>query len=211
MLHGAAPTGETAGSCVAGDRSCGLRRRKRKAARLARAEEEHTMTIGPVQMLVLGFESPDFRGEVLAEIDRLRQSDTVRLVDALVMRKHEDGTVEKVRRSDLTQDESTELGATIGALIGFGAGGMEGAELGAEAGAEAGAQSNEILDEDVWYVEEAIPPGSAAAVVLLEHRWAIPLRESIRSAGGALLADAWIHPQDLVAVGLLAREEALAA
>jgi uncharacterized membrane protein len=119
--------------------------------------------------------------------------------------------MEKLRRSDLTQDQSAELGATIGALIGFGAGGMEGAELGAEVGAEAGAQSNEILDEDVWYVEEAIPPGSAAAVVLLEHRWAIPLRESIRSAGGSLLADAWIHPQDLVAVGLMAREEALAA
>ena len=46
--------------------------------------------------------------------------------------------------------------------------------------------------------------------MLLEHRWAIPLRESIRSAGGTLLADAWVHPQDLVAVGLQAREEALA-
>jgi uncharacterized membrane protein len=170
------------------------------------------MTIGPVQVLVLGFEHPDFRGQVLAEIDRLRAADTVRLVDALVVRKHEDGTVEKVQRSDLTQLESAELGATVGALIGFGAAGLEGAELGAEAGAEAGAESNEILDEEnFWYIEEAIPPGSAAAIVLLEHRWAIPLRDSIRSAGGSLLADAWVHPQDLVAVGLMAREEALAS
>jgi uncharacterized membrane protein len=169
------------------------------------------MTIGPVQVLVLGFENPDFRGEIVAEIDRLRQSGTVRLIDAIVVRKHDDGTVQSVHRSDLTQDESAELGATVGALIGFGAAGLEGAELGAEAGAEAGAESNEILDEDhVWYIEESIPAGSAAAIVLLEHRWAIPLRESIRSAGGTLLADAWIHPQDLVAVGLLAREEALA-
>jgi uncharacterized membrane protein len=170
------------------------------------------MTIGPVQLLVLGFDQPDFRGHVLAELERLRQSDTVRLVDALVVRKHEDGTVQTVQHSDLTQSESAELGAYVGALIGFGAGGLEGAEIGAEAGAEAGAESNEILDQDnFWYVEEAIPPGSAAAVVLLEHRWAIPLRASIQSAGGALLADAWVHPQDLVAVGLLAREESLAS
>ena len=151
------------------------------------------MTIGPVQVLVLGFDQPDFRGDILAEIDRLRQADTVRLIDLLVVRKDENGTIEKLRRSDLTQEESAELGATVGALIGFGAAGVEGAELGAEAGAEAGAESNEILnDENFWYVDEAIPPGSAAAIALLEHRWAIPLREAIRDTGGMLLADAWI-------------------
>ena len=55
-----------------------------------------------------------------------------------------------------------------------------------------------MFDEEVWYVDDAIPNGTAAAVALLEHRWAIPLREGIRSAGGFHLADAWIHPADLV-------------
>ena len=64
-----------------------------------------------------------------------------------------------------------------------------------------------MFDEDVWYVDDAIPNGTAAAVALLEHRWAIPLRDGIRSAGGFHLADAWIHPADLVGIGLVAAEE----
>ena len=61
---------------------------------------------------------------------------------------------------------------------------------------------------ETWYVDDAIPPGSAAAVALIEHRWAIPLRDAIRDAGGFHLADAWIHPADLVAIGVESAEEA---
>jgi hypothetical protein len=50
----------------------------------------------------------------------LRDSDVVRLVDVLVVRKDEDGNVEHVQRSDLTAEEAEEFGATVGALIGFG-------------------------------------------------------------------------------------------
>jgi hypothetical protein len=53
-------------------------------------------------------------------------------------------------------------------------------------------------------VGDALADGSSAAVVLLEHRWAVPLRDAIVRAGGVALADAWIHPADLVAVGLQA-------
>ena len=53
-----------------------------------------------------------------------------------------------------------------------------------------------------------IPNDSAAAIILLEHRWAIPLRDAIRGANGFHIADDWVHPLDLVAIGLLAAEEA---
>jgi len=56
-------------------------------------------------------------------------------------------------------------------------------------------------EEEVWYLADAIPPGSSAGIALLEHRWAIPLREAIERAGGEPLADAWVHPTDLVAAG----------
>jgi hypothetical protein len=46
------------------------------------------------------------------------------------------------------------------------------------------------------------------AIALLEHRWAIGLRDAIRDAGGFHIADSWIHPADLIAVGLLASDEA---
>jgi uncharacterized membrane protein len=164
--------------------------------------------MGPVQLLVIGFEDPEFRGEIRAELDKLRESDIVRLIDCIIVRKDEDGNVEKMQMSDLTPEEAEEFGATVGALIGFGFGGdEENMEAGAVLGAAAG-EDGHVLGEDSWYVDDAIPNGSAAAIALLEHRWAIPLREAIQAESGFHLADAWVHPEDLIAIGVLAAEEA---
>ena len=165
------------------------------------------MAIGPVQLLVVGFSHPDFRGKIMAELDRLRESDTVRLIDLVLVRKDEAGNVVKIQHSDLSTEEQEEFGAMAGALIGLGYAGEEGAVAGAEIGAEM-ADEGHPLPDDIWYIEDVLPDDTAAAVALLEHRWAIGLRESIRDAGGFHLADAWIHPLDLVAIGLLAAEEA---
>ena len=59
------------------------------------------MTIGPVQLLVLGFDHPDFKGEILAEFDRLKDSDVVRIIDGIAVRKDRDGEVSVIKRSDL--------------------------------------------------------------------------------------------------------------
>jgi uncharacterized membrane protein len=166
------------------------------------------MAIGPVQILVLGFEEPEFTGKLREEFARLRDSDVVRLIDALVVSKDADGNVERQQISDLTTEEAEEFGATVGALIGLGFGDEEHMEAAAVLGAMAG-EDGHVLP-DTWYADDAIPNNSAAVIALLEHRWAIPLREKILDAGGALLADAWIHPTDLVAIGLLASEEAAA-
>jgi hypothetical protein len=91
-----------------------------------------------------------------------------------------------------------------GALLGFGAEGEEGAEAGALAGASA-AEDGTFLEDEVWYLAEHIPEGSSAAIALLEHRWAIPLRDTIQGAGGMTLADSWIHPEDLVSIGAAAQ------
>ena len=63
-------------------------------------------------------------------------------------------------------------------------------------------------DEDAWDVLEEIPNDSAAALILLEHHWAVPLRDAIVRAGGIGLADSFIHPADLVALGLATAAEA---
>src|SRR5436190_1528893 len=165
------------------------------------------MTIGPVQLLVIGFSEPDFHGQIRAQLDRLRESDTIRLIDLALVRKDADGNLERLRMSDLTTEEAEEYGAVVGALIGLGAGGEDEMEAGAMAGAAAGADGH-LLPDDVRYVEDALGDAEAAAVVLLEHRWAIGLREAIQDAGGFHLADAWIHPLDLVSIGVLEAEEA---
>ncbi len=158
------------------------------------------MAMGPVQVLVLGFgPDADFKGEALDELRLLREQDIVRVIDLLVVHHGEDGTIQKVEIAD--HAELAELGALAGALIGFGAAGEEGAEVGAEAGAELG-DKDELYDADeVWYIADAIPPGTTAAIAILEHRWAIPLRNAIMRAGGVALADRWLHPQDLLAAG----------
>jgi uncharacterized membrane protein len=165
------------------------------------------MTIGPVQLVVLGFEHGEFTGEIAAELGRLRDHDVIRLVDLLFVSKDESGEVTALETSDLTKDEAMEFGATVGALIGFGAAGEQGAVEGAVEGAAA-LEDGRVFDEDeVWYVTDSIPNGSSAAIALLEHRWALPLRDAVQRSGGALLDESWVHPLDLVAVGLAAAEE----
>jgi uncharacterized membrane protein len=157
-------------------------------------------------MLIVGFDEPKFKGEVLEELKRLKEQDIIRLIDLAVVRKDDEGNIETLHTSDLSEDEAMEFGAYVGALIGLGAAGEEGAEAGAVAGAEALADQQVFDDDQVWYVADAIPNGSAAGIALIEHRWAIPLRDAIARAGGLPLADEWIHATDLVAIGLVGAE-----
>jgi hypothetical protein len=136
--------------------------------------------IGPVQLLVVAFDKPDFRGDVLVELERLREGDIVRVIDLLVVHKGADGVIQRMHRSDVGAE-----GTVISALIGLDA-----------------PRPDADSDEDLWSVDEAIPDDAAAAIALIEHRWAIGTRDAIRAAGGTPVADAWIHPTDLAAAGL---------
>src|SRR3954447_9254985 len=167
------------------------------------------MAVGPVQLIVLGFEHPDFHGEVIAELERLRASDTIKVIDALAVYKKPGGDIEIEHLSNLTQEEAIELGTKIGALIGLGIDGEEGAALGAEAGAQAASDGiHPFTDDEAWDVLAGIPEDSAAALILIEHHWAVPLRDAIARAGGFRISDGFISPLDLIAIGLLTAAEA---
>jgi hypothetical protein len=157
------------------------------------------MRSGPVQLLVVGFDRPDFSGEVLAEYERLREGDAVRLIDLLVVHKGADGVVRRLEHADLTAGGNEDVGTVVGALIGLDA------PLGA---------TREETDrgsppaEEFWSLDDAIPDDFAAVIALVEHRWATGPRDAIRAAGGVLVADAWVHPADLLAAGLTDAEDA---
>jgi uncharacterized membrane protein len=168
------------------------------------------VAIGPVQLIVLGFNHPDFHGEIIAELERLRESDMVRVIDSLAVYKDADGGLEVEHLSNLSEQEAIEYGTKIGALIGLGIEGEEGIDAGAAAGAEevAAAGGVNVFTQEGWDVLEDIPNDSAAALVLIEHHWAVPLRDAIVRAGGFRISDGFISPLDLVEIGLVSADEA---
>src|SRR5438552_18229654 len=134
------------------------------------------MAIGPVQLIVIGFNHPNFHGEIIAELERLHDEDTVRVIDALAVHKDADGEIEVVHLSNLSKDEAIELGSKVGALIGLGIEGEQGAEQGAVLGAEAAADGVQVFsDEQAWDVLEDIQNYSAVSLVLLDHHCESPL------------------------------------
>ena len=150
-------------------------------------KDEHD-DLGPVQVLAVAFDDVDrMDGSVLAELRRLRDRDVVRLLDLLVVACGHDGNLAVVRQSDLAP-EGTHGGQIVAALIGVEAGGSDHAQDAAEHD-----------DGEVWYLGDEIPPGKAAAIALLEHRWARDLRERIVASGGTIVTDEWLHPSDIAA------------
>lgn len=153
---------------------------------------------GPIQLLVVEFDRVRFDGTIMPELERLKDAGLIRLIDLAFVTKRE-GEVEIIQTSDLTSEEAHDFGAIVGGLIGAGMGADLDAAM--EAGAESMEDGHMIGESDVWYLADAIPEGSSAAVALIEHRWAIPLRDKLLDADGVVLADEWIHPADLIAVG----------
>jgi uncharacterized membrane protein len=170
------------------------------------------MAIGPVQLIVLGFSQPDFHGEIIAELERLRERDEVRVIDSLAVYKSPDGELEVEHLSNLTEPEAIEVGSKVAALVGLGIADEEGMGAGAlDAAAEpasAGGGSTGA-GPGAWDVLAEIPNDSAAALILLEHHWAVPLRNAIIRAGGFRIGDGFISPLDLIGIGLMSEEEAL--
>jgi len=155
------------------------------------------MERGPVQVLVVGFADDSLARDVLPELRRLRERDIIRLLDLDFMTKDEAGNLTRMELAGLTPAESERIGALVGALIGPGAFGEQGISVGVGAGVGgAGAGAN---NTEPWAISDAIPPGMSAAIVLIEHPWAIPLRAAISRAGGFALEDTWVHPGELAA------------
>ena len=135
--------------------------------------------IAPVQVLVVGFDEPTFSGEVLAELTRLKEAGVVRLVDVLLVSRDEDGSFETLPAPPGTD---ADLGRVAAEVLGL---------------PEGGNDAPERVDGDTWSLDEAVPPGSMGAVALIEHLWAGPLVASIQRAGGRLLDETWLAPDDL--------------
>jgi uncharacterized membrane protein len=125
----------------------------------------------------------------------------------VLVAKDEHGALTQIRSTDFSQEETALFGALAGALFGFGAAGEEGAILGAVAGGLAAEGGEFGLDrDDMDEIADRIPRGTASAFILLEHLWAIGLKESLRNANGTVIAHGWLTPATLIAMGEEAAE-----
>ena len=163
---------------------------------------EGMLAVGPIHKLVVQFDANRFKGEILPELDRLKELGIIRVIDLLAVRKDAAGRLTIISSSDLGLDEAREFGAMVGSLIGLGAAGREGAAEGAMIGARALEDGHLFDPADAPRLAALIPENSSVAIALLEHRWAIPLREAIQRAGGSVVDDAWLGAEDLIALGL---------
>jgi hypothetical protein len=139
--------------------------------------------LGPVDYLVVEFPAghTNFTGEGARELARLVESETIRVLDVLILTRDDDGSVDAVEIDDL--EEVDELRAVEAEL----------AEL--------------LSIEDVANLAESMEPGTTAAALVFENRWAAPFASALRRAGGQLIAGGRI-PIQAIAASLEAEEAA---
>lgn len=164
------------------------------------------MAIGPVQLIVLGFDHPEFREEIIATLERLRAADAVQVIDAVAVRKDPAGVVEMRSLSTLDPVEVLALGSEIAALLGVPLLGQEPGTVEGEPGGPRCLRT--AAPGGSWDVLSQIPDDSAGALVLVEHHWASELGEAIEQAGGFRIGAGVVDPADLLAAGVLSPEEA---
>lgn len=117
------------------------------------------MDIGPVDVLIMAFGEPRFDGSVLEELQKRAGEGTIRVLDAMVVAKGEDGEVVKRDLEDLPAEEAQALG-----FIETGTRGL-------------------FDSEDADTLIEGMVPGSAVLALAIEHTWAISLRKALEKAG----------------------------
>lgn len=133
--------------------------------------------LGPVDYLVVEFPAgrANFSGEMATELTALVDSELVRVLDLLFLKKAEDGSVEGFETGDLGDDELGGLRALEDELALL------------------------LAEEDVESIGAALAPGSVAAVLVYENLWAAPFASSVRRSGGQLVASGRIPIQALAA------------
>lgn len=174
-----------------------------KSAKPAVSSNAPMSKVGPIQVMVFGFDRTDqFRGQVLEQLVNLRGRGLIRLIDLFVAVKNPSGELIAMETNDLTEKESVEFGKVISKLLGKGK--VTAGDAAAEVVERTLAAAAKTVGLDYRGIAQAVKdlkPGKAFGVLMIEHVWAIPLRDAIREAGGIPLAQGFLTPEALVMVG----------
>lgn len=135
------------------------------------------MTMGPLEYVVIEFEGNHFSGEILPELRTLRDQGITRIVDLVFIQKDKDGNVTVREISDLDEKEAKPYGPIAGDMLGL------------------------LASDDIDDVGSMVPNNSSVALALLEHTWAVRLRDTILQARGKVLDAGLVSPAAVEALG----------
>lgn len=128
------------------------------------------MTFGPLEYVVIQFEGAYLTGEILPELQKIHNRGAVRIIDVVLMQKDANGKLTVRELSDLSEEELRPFGQITKGMLRL------------------------LSPEDIEDVSGEVPNNSSAGILLLEHVWAIDLREAIARSHGTLL-DSGLIPQ----------------
>jgi hypothetical protein len=140
-------------------------------------ESSQLDVLGPVDYLVVEFPADDarFSGEMAVELRSLVDRELIRVLDLVIVRKELDGSVEVAELASADERFVGELVALEADLAML------------------------LAEEDIGEIGMVLEPGSLAAVLVYENRWAGPFASSIRRSGGQLVANGRVSTQALLA------------
>ena len=121
------------------------------------------MSLGPIEIIVVGFPENQFTGEIAPALADLVESGIVRIVHLVCITKDDDGEVAALELNELDDQVSAQyvtLAAELDALIG---------------------------EEDIEDFGEQLDPGSSIALLVVEHVWAKGFADAVAGSGGVLL------------------------
>lgn len=170
----------------------------------------YVMTLGPLHLMVIGFHGhdDDFKGKVpwafraAHALRAVRRHDDVRVLDMLLIRKDADGNIQQLRYAEIGEQEKAFTGSVARGLLGLHNERPTPARPAATYGTLAVAEHEFGLhEEDLREITRDIPNGDAAAIVLVEHLWAVRLKDAIDDAGCRLIAEGMLTSAMLSALG----------
>lgn len=116
------------------------------------------MADGPVDLVVVRFPGNQFSDDIIPALQSLIDSETIRIIDVLLMRKDEAGNVTTTEISELEDDEFGLFDPLAGDVAGL------------------------LSAEDAEQLASALEPDSSAALMLFENTWATRFVDALRRA-----------------------------
>jgi len=155
-----------------------------------------------MQLIAIGFEPTDrCQKRIRRELQKQHGYGAIRVIDLLVVVKDSQGTLKRMEDSQLSKNQLGLAGRVLGILIGLDTRNPA-ISPGTDVGALAFAEHNYGLSrKDIMDLASQLAPGTAAALLLIEHQWALRLKAAMRAAGGRMLAHSLVTPEALLWVG----------